>query len=45
MIGIKIPKMGAATVAVDLTKWHVFKGSTVTPGQEVGVVICRLRPT
>ncbi|MER8439821.1 biotin/lipoyl-binding protein [Mesorhizobium sp. M1312] len=78
MIGIKIPKMGAATVEVDLTKWHVSEGSTVSPGQiiaevesekttieievqhagvieeicipegastQVGVVICRLRPT
>ncbi|MER8576706.1 hypothetical protein NKG99_33450 [Mesorhizobium sp. M1409] len=33
MIDVRIPKMGAATVEVDLTKWHVSAGTTVVPGQ------------
>ncbi|WP_431523494.1 biotin/lipoyl-containing protein [Mesorhizobium captivum] len=33
MIDVRIPKMGAATVEVDLTKWHVAAGSNVVPGQ------------
>ncbi|MER8950120.1 biotin/lipoyl-containing protein [Mesorhizobium sp. M0809] len=33
MIEVRIPKMGASTVEVDLTKWHVSTGSHVVAGQ------------
>lgn len=33
MVDVRIPKMGASTVEVDLIKWHVSVGSNVVPGQ------------
>ncbi|MER8747646.1 hypothetical protein NKH54_32190 [Mesorhizobium sp. M1004] len=33
MLEVRIPKMGASTVDVDLTKWHVSVGTSVVPGQ------------
>tara|TARA_B100001123_G_C15301272_1_gene1021134 strand:+ start:1558 stop:1815 length:258 start_codon:yes stop_codon:yes gene_type:complete len=32
IIDIKIPKMGQATVEVEIITWHVSPGSVVTPG-------------
>ena len=32
VIGVKIPKMGQATVEVDVIAWHVSVGDTVVPG-------------
>ena len=32
MLDIIIPKMGMATVEVDLVKWHVSVGAAVQPG-------------
>lgn len=33
MLEVRIPKMGASTVDVDLTKWHVSVGTSVVQGQ------------
>ncbi|RWL38991.1 MAG: hypothetical protein EOR73_32335 [Mesorhizobium sp.] len=33
MFEVRIPKMGASTVEVDLTKWYVSVGTSVVPGQ------------
>lgn len=38
MFEVRIPKMGASTVDVDLTKWHVSVGTSVVPGQIVAEV-------
>lgn len=38
MIEVRIPKMGASTVDVDLTKWHVAVGASVVPGQVLAEV-------
>ncbi len=32
VIGVKIPKMGQATVEVDVIAWHVSVGDAVVPG-------------
>ena len=32
IIDIKIPKMGQATVEVEIIAWHVSPGSIVAPG-------------
>ena len=31
-IGVKVPKMGQATVEVEVIAWHVGVGDTVAPG-------------